>query len=36
MLSEKIRTATDEKEKRIAEQALQLGIALLQGDSVLK
>ncbi len=36
MLSEKIRTAADEKEKRIAEQALQLGIALLQGDSVLK
>lgn len=36
LLSERIRVATDEKEIRIAEQALQLGIAMLQGDSVLK
>jgi hypothetical protein len=35
-LSEKVKMAEEEKERRIAEQALQLGIALLQGKAVLK
>ncbi len=36
MLSAKIKAAQSDREKTIAEQALQLGVALLQGKQVLK
>jgi len=36
MLRDKANTTHDEQDKRITEQALQLGIALLRGEAVLK
>lgn len=35
MLADRITEATDEREQRVAEQALQLGVALLKGHKVL-
>ncbi len=34
ILSEKVKAAQDEKERRLAERALELGITLLRGESV--
>ena len=36
ILSEKIASSSDEHDKRVAEKALQMGVALLRGENVLR